>query len=294
MKFQIVDTESAYHRLLAAPDAAARQTIFCDELIKPCRGLVQFFGGDDLAAFRQWGMWPEQFAGENREQMARNVETLAAHDAWNKAAQALEDGRSAFAGYADRIRLDTVVFGLYLADMGDVPLQRGYSGFGGIPGWIMTVYGVPDEYNLYRVKAATAHELHHNIFFSAWPVNMATWTVGEYMIAEGLAESFAAELYGEDTVGYFVTDFDQSRLDETKRVIGGALDVTGFNQIRGYIFGDVLAERYGLPKAGVPDYAGYAVGYRVAQAYLKRTGKSAVEATFVPAREIIAESKFFE
>jgi uncharacterized protein YjaZ len=41
-------------------------------------------------------------------------------------------------------------------------------------------------------------------------------------------------------------------------------------------------------------YAGYAIGYRVVQAYLERTGKSVVETTFVPAQTIIADSGFFE
>jgi uncharacterized protein YjaZ len=294
MKFQIVDTERAYRQLLTAPDAAVRETIFREELIAPFSGLVQFFGGDGMAAFAGWGMSPDQFASDKREQMAAIIETLAAHDAWNKAAQALEDGRAAFARHANRIPLDTIVFGLYVADMSSVPLQRGYTGFGGIPGWIMTVYGVPDEYNLYRIKAATAHELHHNVRGSVLPGNMMTATVGEYMIGEGLAESFAAELYGEDRIGFWATDFDESRLEEARQVIGGALNVTGFNEIRGYIFGDILAKHMGLPKAGVPAFAGYAIGYRVVQAYLKRTGKDVVEATFVPPLDIIAESEFFD
>lgn len=50
----------------------------------------------------------------------------------------------------------------------------------------------------------------------------------------------------------------------------------------------------GLPKVGVPDFAGYAIGYRVVQQYLQRTGRSAVDATFLSSQEIIAESGFFE
>jgi len=294
MQFEIVDTEHAYRRLLAAPDAAARERIFSEALIAPFSGLVQFFGGDGLAAFAAWGMSPDQFADDKREQMAGIIDTLAAHDAWDKAAQALEDGWAAFARHADRIPLNSIVFGLYVADMSNVPLQRGYTGFGGIPGWIMTVYGVPDEYNLYRIQAATAHELHHNIRGAVFPANMMTTTVGEYMIVEGLAESFAAELYGEDRIGFWVAEFDESHLEEARQVIGGALDMTGFGEIRGYIFGDTLAEHMGLPKAGVPDFAGYAIGYRVVQAYLRRTGKDVVEATFVSPQDIIARSGFFD
>lgn len=296
MTFIVLDTYSTYRRLLAARDAAEREAIFSAELVQPFAGLVAIMGGggDGAGMFRQWGMSPDMFAGPQAEQTARHVEALAAADAWNKAARALDDGQAAFAHVTDRVPQRDVVFGLMLADLSNVPLQRGYSGFGAIPGWIMTIYGVPDDYNLYRLQAATVHELHHNLLARVFPVNMMTWTVGEYMVMEGLAESFAAELYGEDTIGYWVTDFDYSRLEDTKRRIRDALDVTGFNQIRGYIFGDDMAGVSGIQKVGVPAFAGYAIGYHLVQAYLKRTGKCVADATFIPARQIIAESGYLD
>lgn len=165
--------------------------------------------------------------------------------------------------------------------MSGAPLQRGYTGFGGVPGYVTTVYSEPNPYNLPRIKGTTVHELHHNVRFTLFPFNPMAATVGEYIVAEGLAESFSAELYGEDQVGFYVTDFDAAELAEARRVIGGALDVTGFNEVRGYIFGDVIAEHTGLPKAGVPNYAGYAIGYRVVRAYLNRTGKTVAEASAI-------------
>jgi uncharacterized protein YjaZ len=114
------------------------------------------------------------------------------------------------------------------------------------------------------------------------------------MLTEGLAESFAAELYGQDKIGFWVTDLDESRLEETRRIIGGALSATGFDTIRSYIFGDTLSEHAGRAQVGVPAFAGYAIGYRVVQAYLKRTGQSIVEATFVPPQDILAGSGFFD
>jgi uncharacterized protein YjaZ len=286
MQFNIVDTEAAYRRLLDTRDAAQRQAIFRQELVEPFAGLVQFFGGEGLAVFASWGMSPEQFADDRREQMAAILAALAAGDAWNRAVRALEKGWAAFAAYADRIPLETITFGLYVADMGNA--SHGYTGFGGIPGWIMTVYGAPDEYNLQRVEAATVHELHHNLRGAADPrnTNMMALTVGEYMLVEGLAETFAAELYGEDRVGPWVTEFDNSSLERTKAIFHDALTLTGFDTIRRYIFGDAAA--------GVPAFAGYALGYRVVQAYLERTGRTVVEATFVPPQEIIAESGFFD
>jgi uncharacterized protein YjaZ len=286
MQFNIVDTEAAYRRLLDTRDAAQRQAIFRQELVEPFAGLVQFFGGEGLAVFASWGMSPEQFADDRREQMAAILAALAAGDAWNRAVRALEKGWAAFAAYADRIPLETITFGLYVADMGNAP--HGYTGFGGIPGWIMTVYGAPDEYNLQRVEAATVHELHHNLRGAANPrnTNMMALTVGEYMLVEGLAEAFAAELYGEDRVGPWVTEFDNSNLERTIAIFRDALTLTGFDTIRRYIFGDAAA--------GVPAFAGYALGYWVVHAYLERTGKTVVEATFVPPQDIITESGFFD
>jgi uncharacterized protein YjaZ len=294
MKFKVVDTESAYRRLLTTPDAETRNEIFDKELVEPFVGLVKFFGGDGMTAFMQWGMSPAQFADDKRERTAAIIDALAAADAWNRAAQALDKGYAAFAKYADRIALDDIIFGLYIADMGDLPGQ--YTGFGGIPGWIMTVYGKPDERNLRCVEAATVHELHHNLGGAANAVfgkDMNAVTVGEYMIGEGLAESFAAELYGEDKIGPWVTDFDESRLEETRQLMKDALEVSGFDKVRGYIFGDITTANMSLPKTGVPAYAGYAIGYRIVQKYLKRSGKGVVDATFVPAREVIRESGFF-
>src|SRR5690606_33808585 len=198
------------------------------------------------------------------------------------------DGRRAFAPYLDRIPTETIHFALLLtAPSQFVPaaLDHGYSGFGAIPGYIMVTYSRPTPANLRHLQGATVHELHHNILSAAMPGSPMIASLGKYIVGEGLAESFAAALYGEEVIGFYVTEFDTARMEESRQSIGGALDVSGFNEVRGYIFGDAIAGQMGLPKAGVPAYAGYAIGYHVVQAYLKRTGKSVVEATFVPAQE---------
>ena len=293
MSFTILDTANTYRKMLAAGSNAERTEIFRHEIAVPFEGLVRTMGGQDtMAMLKMWGMFPEQFEGAHAAQMQDRLETLLAAKAWEQTVQALEDGMKAFEGSAVAER--RVVFGLMLADLSAAPSQRGYSGFGAIPGWIMTVYGTPDAYNLHRIKACTAHELHHNIWRRIFPTNMMTWTLGEYMIMEGLAESFAQELYGEDTIGFWVTDFDMTQMPSVKQQFAEALEVTGFNVIRGYIFGDEFAgDQYGIQRMGVPTFAGYALGYHVVQAYLRRTGKRVVEATFVPAQEIIQQSAFF-
>lgn len=304
MKFKILNTQSTYQRLFDAPDDAAREAIFRQEIAEPFAGVVQIMAGgqDPLAAFAQWGMTPALFTEPERDETRRVFDILREHEAWDKAAQSLDDARRAFEPCADRLPsgpLDEIVFGLMLmrqppwgSDDGD----EGYTGFGGIPGYIMTCYSTPNAYNLPRIGGTTVHELHHNVRFTLFPFIPGRVTLGEYIVAEGLAEAFAAELYGDEVVGFYVTRFDESRLEETKAMIGTELGLTDFNRMRAFVFGDTVAGMggMGIDKVGVSDYAGYALGYRAVKAYQAHTGKSIVETTFVPAEEILHESGFFE
>jgi uncharacterized protein YjaZ len=292
MQFTLVDTEAAYRRILSTPDAAGRAAIFERELAAPFSGLVQMMGGDP-AMFTRWVIGPEQLAAD-RGRRLRYLDMLAAHDAWARAARALEMGRAAFADHLGRIPPRDIVFGLFLSDMSAMPFQHGYSGFGAIPGYVMTVYDEPTAPNLARVEACTIHELHHNLRFRLFPFSPMTTDVADYIVAEGLAEAFAAEQYGEELIGPWVTEFDESRLEEARAVIGGALDRSGFNVVRAYIFGDTIAGLSGLEKVGVPDFAGYALGYKLVREYQRRTGATIAEATFEPARAIIERSGFFD
>ena len=73
-------------------------------------------------------------------------------------------------------------------------LNKGYSGDGGIPGYLMLSL-LPNDYTLPRVQAALAHECNHNVRFQFIKWNQQT-TLADWVVSEGLAESFAAELYG--------------------------------------------------------------------------------------------------
>jgi uncharacterized protein YjaZ len=202
MKFNVIDAEAIYRRLLDAPNDETRAAIFRDELAAPFAGLTQVFGGGDpVQAFANWNMRLDQFAGEHVTATRQTIETLAQHRAWERAAASLEKGWQAFAAYVDRIPTQEITFGLLLADMSGLPISYGYAGFGAMPGWIMTIYDKPDDYNLERVEAATVHELHHNILAATLDRRGLIADLATYMISEGLAESFAAELYGADKVG---------------------------------------------------------------------------------------------
>ena len=72
-----------------------------------------------------------------------------------------------------------------------------------------------------------------------------------------------------------------------------ALDVQGFDSITSYMYGDELAQMQNYIPVGMPYCAGYACGYHMVKYYLNKTGKSIVEATILPAEEILKEINGF-
>lgn len=176
-------------------------------------------------------------------------------------------------------------------DQAFINMSKGYTGFGGMPGRIIMLIW-PNDFNLSRLQAAIAHEFHHNVrlSFDPWPPAIS---VGEYIVLEGLAESFAGALYGSDKVGPWVTTLTRDEIDHAKARIGAAIGERDWNEVRGYIFGDTMADQMGYTKQHLPYCAGYTIGYHVVQAWLGRTGRSIVDATFVSAAEIVADSQYF-
>ncbi|TCS92069.1 DUF2268 domain-containing protein [Hazenella coriacea] len=190
------------------------------------------------------------------------------------------------------IKTDELKFGLYIADPKKLELQKGYCGFGGIPGFIqVTIY--PNPYNIPKIPALIAHEFHHNIRFSYFDWDHGNVTVGDYLVIEGLAESFAKELYGEDLLGPWVTSFDEEDLEYSTEVIKGALNVKGFSEVSSYMFGDTFANEQGYQPVGLSPFAGYAVGYQVVQSFMKANHVGIREATLLRTDEIINNCAFF-
>ena len=69
-------------------------------------------------------------------------------------------------------------------------------------------------------------------------------------------------------------------------------DERGFGTTRSYVYGDRVAACGGTAP-GLPDFAGMAVGYRAVRRFVEETGASIVEATFLPADEIVRSSGYF-
>jgi uncharacterized protein YjaZ len=219
------------------------------------------------------------------------LDRLEAANTWARSLATLERAAAALNPEAHGLTPPTVNFTCVLADPGVIGERNDhYTGNGGTPGVVMLQVW-PTPYNIERLEPIVAHELHHNVRFLFEPFTMHT-TVGQYLVAEGLAEAFAAEQTDEALLGRWTLGLAPEALEPLRPVYRDALDVSGFSEIRGYIFGDWAAAEHGYRAIGLPDFAGYALGYRLVRAYLERSGRTAAEATYVPWREIVEESGY--
>ncbi len=190
------------------------------------------------------------------------------------------------------IALPSVRYNLALASPatpGLVDRNRGYTGFGGAPGSIMMI-ALPDEYNLPRLATMAAHEAHHQVRLTREPWDPATITVGQYLVLEGLAEAFAAQLLGEQTLGPWTTAVAADELARHRPTLVAALKETV--DPRPYMFGDWAAATSGYEPRGLPDFIGYTAGYQLVRTALDELGITATEATYLPWREIAAASRW--
>jgi uncharacterized protein YjaZ len=221
------------------------------------------------------------------------LDKLKNADAWNKAHDAIETSVQRFQ-QADVTMPEKLVVGIFLGNPAFLANSEGYTGFGGIPGYIQIIIA-PNEYNLPRLKAAIAHEFHHNVLFKNAKWNfMNDVSVAKYLAVEGLAESFAASLYGEEYIGPWITGVNGQDLEKSREIIGKSLNIKGFNEVRKYIFGDHMTNFDGYEPTGIPAFAGYAAGYHAVQAFLKKTGITVEKATLIDGETIIEESGYFE
>ncbi len=295
MNFTIINTLEIYQRMLAERDPAVRETIFETEIAAPFAPMLRIFGSEGTAAFKQFNMVTADDLDNGVSEIVRaHTDRLTAVDAHAITTAALYQAAEQFAPLADRLHVQDVIYALLLMHPDKVMAgDLGYAGFGGIPGYIMVTLSSTSDAVIGLLKGTTAHELYHNVHFSLQPFNIMMATVGQYLTVEGLAESFAHDLYGDAGVGLHAKAFDERHMDEMRAIFGRALHVTGFDVIRGYIFGGRIAAHMNLPAIDLPDFAGYGMGYRVVQAYLKRNHKRAADCVFTPWQEIIEGSGIF-
>ena len=217
------------------------------------------------------------------------LQRLIEADAWGQVrrelARAWEYQRSVLPGIRHPDRIE-VVLTLGNPDE-EIFMQRtlGYYGMGAMPGSIWMVVW-PTDYNLTRIGACGVHELVHNL---RTPNVESRFNLAEWVIHEGLAEVFTVELCGPDSTGAWYAGVTGAALDEAFEKITGAFGTgTSFPDWTPYVLGDAVAERMGLRTAGIPHMGGYAVGRRIIERYIERTGLKAAQAIVRPTAEILA------
>lgn len=293
-----IDTDARYNAIIAAPDDATRRRRFTEGFIQPWSQMMTMtighLGGesdDPLAGARAWHwLLPDDLTTEPEA-----LRQLKAANAWVKGGEAMSKSAAAFAPFTDRIPFDHIDGWLVLADPATSdPVMRGATG---AVDWMNPRFVIqidtPTDNNLAHLQGMIVHEINHLVRLKVYPWDMMNTSVADYIILEGVAEAFAKDLFGAPSVT-FMLDLTDDDLASAKAILRDGLDKTGFGLIRSYLFGDYWADKLNLPKVGMPTYGGYALGYRVVQAYMDRTGKSAAEATFVAADEIVRESGYFD
>ncbi len=300
MNVSAIRSDGIYEKMMSAPHDK-KNDIYRYELMMPfekkwaCYNVpmkAKVPGGYDviMASSRLGHIEPTKVD----ETQKQNIELISDDAFWEKCEMAIRDSLNCFTRHGIDLPVKEYLFTILLADAESpyIIMNEGYCGDGGIPGYIFS-WLIPNEYTLEHLPAALAHETNHNIRFQfiEWKNDI---TLGEMMVSEGLAENFATSLYGEDKAGPWVTKTDMATLNEyIKPVIQDGLNIQGLENLNAYLYGDELAKLQNFPQAGLPYCAGYACGYHLVRHYLKKTGKSVMEATLLPAKDILDAAEDF-
>lgn len=297
MKIMIEDTIAQYETMLSLP-SEKREDYFRYTMMKPLEEMWRTIhvpmkakepnGYDVIMATQMMGY----LNVHDTDVAVKALKDLKEINALEIAKKSIADCIAFAEASGLAVKAEHLQFGMYIADPIKLENENGYCGFGGIPGYVMiTIH--PNEYNTPRMPSLIAHEFHHNLRFSYFDWDHGDVTVGDYIIIEGLADSFATALYGEQYLGPWVTSIDGEELEYSINVIREGLNVKGFAEVSSYMFGDEYAKKEGYPPVGLSSGAGYAVGYHVVQSFMKRSKVSIQEATLLSAEEIIKGSAVF-
>lgn len=92
------------------------------------------------------------------------IEMISQEDIWKECEMIIRQSLNRFEAIDFDFHVSEYFFTILLANPQSpyVQLSDGYSGDGGIPGYILLSL-VPNEYTIHRMKAALAHECNHNV-----------------------------------------------------------------------------------------------------------------------------------
>jgi len=294
MKVNRVYSTDIYEKIIYAEEDK-KADIFRFELMQPfekkwaCYQIpikAKITGGYDVVmACEMMGILPPRLIDDSWKD---KVELLKSDELWSLCHSSIEKSLKYFTDNGIALYVEDYLYTVLLANPDSIymKLSDGYSGEGGIPGFIFATI-IPNEYTMNRLPATLAHECNHNIRFQyiKWKNDI---TLAEMMIAEGLAENFAVLQNGIENLGPWVSKISIEELDNyIKPIIKDGLNIQGLENITAYLYGDDIAKQQGYFPVGLPFCAGYACGYYMVKYYLEKTGDDITSATIKPAEEIL-------
>lgn len=300
MNIKSLRSDKVYRKVLQAPQEE-KVELFRQEMLAPFmkKWEIQHIpfkaeepnGFDVITLNNIMSISPTQITNE----ISTELELISSDSFWYECEEAVKKSLYLFTEHGVKLRVPDYLFTILLGNPNSpsLMLNEGYIGDGGIPGYIFCTL-VPNEYTMPRMKAALAHECNHNVRYQFIQWDHSAVTLGELIVSEGLAENFAASIFGEELVGPWVSKTNMETLNRRiKPVLKEKLQLTGFEKITPYLYGDELAKLQDYIPVNMPYCAGYACGYYLIKYYLEKTGKTIFEATITPANLILDELKGF-
>ncbi len=128
-----------------------------------------------------------------------------------------------------------------------------------------------------------AHEHHHSVLVSQADVDWEEFTLLDYLVLEGRADSFAAKLYPE-LARPWTTALTAEQEKRQWMNMQENLQRTSPAVLSKFMFGR---------QAGIPQWSGYTIGYGIVQAYLEAHPELSIqEWTAIDAEEILRDSGY--
>ena len=300
MNIKAIRSDAIYRRMAGA-SKEEKDNIYRYELMEPfvfkwnCMGIplkAEKEGGCDVisAGIMSGGYSPSQIT----EARLPEIERISDDAFWESCENSIRTSLSGFEQHGIKLPVQDYIFTVLLNDP-ENPMSKmtgDYCGDGGIPGYLTGTI-IPAEHAMQMLPVALAHETNHNVRwqFMQWSPSI---TLADMLVSEGLAENFAASLYGEDKIGIWVKNTSAETLRTViKPAIKAHLQENDFQLLSSYLYGDdIMSIRGGTP-VGMPYCAGYACGYALIRHFLEKTGKNLYEATILPTEVILKETEDF-
>ena len=221
MKVTAIRSDAIYRKMIDASQIE-KENLYRNELMKPfefkwmCVGIplkAEAEGGFDVVSFA--GMSGYYAPMQITEERCADIEKISDDAFWSICEASIRNTLEGFEQHGITLPKQDYVCTILLSDPQNpmTAMTGDYCGDGGIPGYIIGSI-VPNDNSLELLPVALAHEANHNVRwqFIQWSPSI---TLADMIVSEGLAENFAAKMFGEDKVGKWVSETTQELLNAT-------------------------------------------------------------------------------